>query len=125
MEKVLCFDIGGSKLLCGVVDAEGRVLETRRAALPAKYDFDFLIDELCRLTEGFEKYSPDRCGVTVPGLCDPDRGLWVYAPFSGLSDLPIATRLGERTGLPVYIENDVNACALAEAAEDVKIVHLV
>lgn len=115
MKRVLCFDIGGSKLLAGVVDEEGRVLDRRRASLPEKYDFDYLIDELCRLAEGFEKYSPELCGVTVPGLCDPASGVWVYAPFSGLSDLPIAARLGERFGLPVYIENDVNACALAEA----------
>lgn len=71
------------------------------------------IEETLRLT-GFTWGEIDAMGVTIPGLADPASGMWVYAPFSGIGDFPIASILRERYGKPVYIENDVNACAWAE-----------
>ena len=53
-------------------------------------------------------------GVTIPGLAEPISGTWVYACFSGISNFPIAQILAGKYDKPVFIENDVNACALAE-----------
>jgi glucokinase len=58
--------------------------------------------------------APAFLGVTIPGLADPSRGLWVEASFSGIRDLPLVSILEKEFGLSVKIENDVNACALAE-----------
>ena len=41
-------------------------------------------------------------------------GLWVESCFSGLNNVPIGSILKEAFGLPAAVENDVNACALAE-----------
>ena len=50
----------------------------------------------------------------MPGLCDVNTGKWLYAPFSGLADIPITDIITEITGMPAYADNDVNLCALAE-----------
>jgi glucokinase len=53
-------------------------------------------------------------GATIPGLADPTRGLWVEASFSGIRDFPFGPVMEQEFGLPVSIDNDCNACALAE-----------
>ena len=115
---VLAIDIGGSKLVTGVVDADGSIYGESRAVLSyplTKEDLRKLISELCHKT--LAQYGKDDvlcAGATIPGLADPEKGLWVYASFSGIGDFPIAEQLETDLGIPVYIENDVNACALGE-----------
>jgi glucokinase len=56
-------------------------------------------------------------GVGLPGLVDVEKGFMRSIPFSWLTDLgdvPLATLIHERTGQPVFVDNDVNALALGE-----------
>ena len=117
-KTIFACDIGGSKLLCGFVNCEGKILDTEGTALSP----DVTTDEIEEYIMSFYKLLGQRnptaqvytCGMTIPGLADADKGIWVYACFSGTSDYPIAQRMSAKLGMPVYIENDVNACALAE-----------
>jgi len=52
--------------------------------------------------------------VTIPGLADPVRGIWVESSFLGIRDLPIAQVLAHEFGLPAFADNDGQACALGE-----------
>ena len=52
-------------------------------------------------------------GLVVPGVTDPELGVVSMAPAFGWQNLPIRDLLRE-LGKPVYVENDVNAAALAE-----------
>ncbi|MBE6611060.1 MAG: ROK family protein [Ruminococcaceae bacterium] len=117
-QTVFACDIGGSKLMCGLVDADGAILDKEKIALPPDLTPDALEGQLMRMYDILTARNPDctpiACGMTIPGLADAKEGIWVYACFSGISDYPIAKRMGEKLGLPVAIENDVNACALAE-----------
>lgn len=58
--------------------------------------------------------SIEAVGVSLPGLVDPSTGNAVYVPYFKWRDLPIAKTIGEAVGLPVIIDNDANAVALAE-----------
>jgi len=69
---------------------------------------------VCELAEKTGAFHPVAAGATIPGLADSAKGIWCYAPFSGISEIPIVRILEEKLGLPVYIENDVNACAVGE-----------
>ena len=117
-KAVLAIDIGGSKVVTAVVSGDGIVSGENRAALSyplTKADLRKLILGLCHKT--LAQYGRDDvlcAGVTIPGLADPQKGLWVYASFSGIGDFPIAAQLEADLDMPVYIENDVNACALGE-----------
>ena len=113
--RALAVDIGGSKVLCGVVDETGNVLRAQGEPLDKAKGLDGLMDAIRRCAEtALDGQRVDVVGATIPGLADARRGLWVYAPFSGLSDIPIAQMLADVFRVPVAIENDVNACALAE-----------
>jgi len=120
MKKKVCYacDIGGTKLLCGLVTKDGEIIDTRKCPAPTEVTgekLEAIIEKFYHeLRESNPEWEIDRCGMNVPGLADPRTGLWVYAPFSGIKDYPVAERMGKRLGLPVSIENDVNACAWAE-----------
>lgn len=122
MEKQIVFacDIGGSKLLCGFVDENGEIIDNQKISLSPDTGIDALEAHLENLYSTLRKNNPTchpiACGMTIPGLADTANGIWEYACFSGISDYPIAARMRKKLGLPIWIENDVNACALAEKA---------
>jgi predicted NBD/HSP70 family sugar kinase len=54
-------------------------------------------------------------GVGVPGAIDPVTNVAVHYDFiKGWSDVPLGERLGERFGVPVFLENNIRSMALAE-----------
>lgn len=120
--SILALDIGGSKLMASLVDARGETLhfgEVVHRAMPPRATADDVLavidDAVASLGAVKVNTNFDAIGVTIPGLADVARGVWVYAPFSGISDFPIAEILSRRfSGRRVAIENDVNACAVAE-----------
>ncbi len=125
---ILALDLGGSKMLSALVDvstsAEGeRKTELRgvaRRELTKDAGRDGVWAAILDATaETFEKTGETwanvaSIGATIPGVADPKRGYWVYAPFSGVADFPLADELRARFGKPVFADNDVNACAWAE-----------
>lgn len=114
---VLCADIGGSKLIVGLVDALGQVLVSRRhewTELSPESIVQEVVQALRGVAELCANCAPVALGVTIPGLADPARGVWVESSFSGVRDLPVAMLLEKAIGLPVFILNDIQACALAE-----------
>jgi glucokinase len=53
-------------------------------------------------------------GVAVPGPLDRAKGVVRYTPNLGLEDYPLADELSKSLGMPVYLENDVQAGVLGE-----------
>lgn len=116
MKKALSLDIGGSKLLYGIVNENGEVGETEKMSLRGCNGEDIkkiIVSVSEKALAGCDE-KPDGIGVSIPGLADPVAGKWRYAPFSGISDLPVRQILEDRFGLPVAIENDCNICAFGE-----------
>lgn len=116
-EVILAVDIGGSKYVAGLVAADGRVvckekyLWSRMSAEQVTAD---IISAMERVIEEHPGMKISAVGMTIPGLADPETGMWISASFMGIYNLPIGEIVGRRFGLPVYIDNDCNACALAE-----------
>jgi len=118
--NILAIDIGGSKIAAGIVCVDGNknnaeVLNVEKERLPIGTTADYLLEiikEKCDKTA--RDYDFDKIGATIPGLADAKNGVWVYAPFSGIKNFPIAEKINAMYGKPVYIENDVNACAVGE-----------
>ncbi len=118
MEAIaLGFDIGGSKYNVGLVDRQGQVLD-REIGLWSALTREAVLADLCTCADGLlarnPQWRPRVAGATIPGLADTRRGLWVEASFSGIRDFPIAEALSARYGIPTYLDNDAQACALAE-----------
>jgi glucokinase len=58
--------------------------------------------------------KPEGLGVAVPGPLDRERGIVRYTPNLGLENYPLAEELASAIGLPVFLENDVQAGVLGE-----------
>lgn len=115
-KAILSVDIGGSKYVAGLVDLQGNVLYR------CKYIWDGfsaqkVLSDLISAMEAVPKNSEEEIiaiGMTIPGLADTKKGIWISSSFMGIYNLSIGSIMHEHFGLPVYIENDCNACALAE-----------
>ncbi len=115
------FDIGGTKLAIAVGDAEGRIAARRRRPIAARgdprADVDAMIaDARALLAEaGVAADSLRGVGVAVPGPIDPVRGTVESPPnLAGWKSVPLADWFREAFDVPVHLENDANAAALAE-----------
>jgi len=117
--NILGIDIGGSKISAGIIAVDtndnASVLYSEKEQLPAGTAADSLLAVIKNKCDKIsDNYSFDKIGVTIPGLADSKAGVWVYAPFSGINNFPIAEKINGMYGKTVYIENDVNACAVGE-----------
>lgn len=107
-------DIGGSKAAAGVVDADGRVLDSVRLPTPHAdaTKTEDVIAELVRDLCG--RYDVDAVGVGAAGWVAADRATVLFSPHLAWRDEPLRAALRRRLGVPVWIENDANAAAWAE-----------
>ena len=102
-------------MLIGVLDAGSEVLWESREASTGQTE-DELVELLVREVEAAREARP---GVAAVGLGIPatiDRSAASPSPPSTCRcvDLPIRDLVAERTGLPVFVDNDANVAALAE-----------
>lgn len=58
--------------------------------------------------------SIEGVGISIPGLVTPATGNVIFVPYFKWRDFPIGEMISQATGLPVTIDNDANAVALAE-----------
>jgi glucokinase len=112
--RVYAVDIGGSKMLSAVVSADAELDRLRIwSAVPA--DPRQLLERIAAdFEEAAAQFSIGACGVSIPGLTDPEKGLWRHASFSGMRNWAIGPALRDSLGVPIAICNDVDACAHAE-----------
>jgi glucokinase len=106
-------DVGGTSVRAGVVDAEGNLLDTARTLTPRSDNaleaaLAGVIGELCA------RHRIGAVGLALAGFITPDRRGVRFAPHLSWRDAPVADRVAERVGLPVVVEHDANAAALAE-----------
>jgi glucokinase len=108
-------DLGGTKMLVGVVDSEREVrYEGRESSVGLSEDK--LVEDLARELQEAKEARPDvlAAGLGIPATIDHDRGLAVHAVNLTITDVPIRDLMQERIGLPIFLDNDANVAALAE-----------
>ena len=96
-------------------DLAGRVFS--QESFPTDQDSDRTFDEIIgriRQILDTQDGSIESIGLSLPGLVDPSKGTAIYIPYFKWRDLPIVQKISSATGLPVTIDNDANAVALAE-----------
>jgi len=108
-------DLGGTKMLVGVVDSEQHVhYEGKESSLGLSEDR--LVADLGRELVEAKQARPDvlSAGLGIPATIDHDRGVAIHAVNLPIADVPIRDLIQERIRLPVFVDNDANVAALAE-----------
>ena len=115
-------DIGATKTLGLVLDADGAILAEVRE--PTEPGAEGIVRSAARVFEALRVATGQplegTVGVGIPGLVDVERGAVKHAVNLGVNGdwLPLRELLAVRLGVPVVLENDVNAATLGAAALD-------
>jgi N-acetylglucosamine repressor len=94
-------------------DLAGRVIDQEEFLTDADKTINQVISVVRKFTARYNG-SIEGVGVSLPGLVDPSTGTALYIPYFLWRDLPISEMISNAVGLPVVIDNDANAVALAE-----------
>lgn len=115
---VIGVDLGGTNTKSGVVTASGELLDSAVDATPAAASQEVLLEHLERIVRRWQDHPvrPRAAGIATGGWIDHTTGAVRYATgnLPSWGGAPIRAWLEQRTGLPVAVENDANALALAE-----------
>jgi glucokinase len=109
-------DLGGTKLLAGVVDPGlGVHFRTQRTVtgLNQRALLDVAADAVIEAREAADT-EIEAVGFGIPVLMDQRTGQAVVGVNTPLHDIAFGEAMGERLGLPVFVDNDGNVAALAE-----------
>jgi glucokinase len=111
--SVIGVDLGGTKIAAGVVGRGGGVSERHERPTPTASQ-DELLAGLDAMIEDLLGDGIGGIGIGIPSRIDQRTGRAEGSVNIPLADLAFRDRMERRFGLPVAIENDANAAALAE-----------
>jgi glucokinase len=113
-QRVIGVDLGGTKILAGIVDRDGRVERHRENATPLTSQADLLAG-LDRAVEELLDDGIAALGFGLPSPIDQAAGRAMQAVNIPLdASIDFRSRMSERFDLPVGIENDASSAAYAE-----------
>jgi predicted NBD/HSP70 family sugar kinase len=107
-------DLGTKRTVVATSDLAGRILDEAsfKTDPDASKTMKRVLDCVKRLIDRGE--GVESVGVSLPGLVAPETGSAVFIPHFRWRDWDVASKLRAATGLPVKVDNDANAAALAE-----------
>ena len=118
LHKYIGIDIGGTKTAVSLGDSEGNLLGKRK--FPTVPSVEVMIERIFEEVEELVfQSSPissiQTIGISCGGPLDTKRGIIQSPPnLPGWDNIPIVDIISQHFGIPTYLENDANACALAE-----------
>jgi glucokinase len=110
---LLGIDVGGTKILGGLVSRQGEVLREHR--VPTRRQC--VLEDLVGVAKVLASQAGNRAhsiGVGITGHIDRVNGVLVHSMNMRIKDIPIAQTLADETGLSIYVENDVHAATVGE-----------
>lgn len=117
----IAVDLGGTQIRTGRFERNLNLLQRENTLTRANEGLEPTIE---RLKAYIDKVMPsDRCeiagiGISSPGPLNPKTGVIIAPPnLPGWRDVPLADIISAEFGLPVFVGNDANVAALAEASK--------
>jgi glucokinase len=114
-------DLGGTKILAGVVNGEGKILGMAKRATKASEGVEPVVNRIAKTILAavsdakLDKSDIAAVCVVAPGPCHPQRGIvWSAPNLPGWEEVCLADLLQDRLGVPVFLENDVNLGTFGE-----------
>lgn len=115
---ILGFDIGGTK--CAVITANWdgsniTLLKKEKCDTDLHISPEDMMGRMMKMADGILEGKPDAIGVSCGGPLNSQTGFVLGPPnLPGWDCVPVADLLKDHYGVPVHLQNDANACAVAE-----------
>ena len=116
----LGIDLGGTNIVAGVVDEDGKIVERAQCKTSVPRTQEAICDDMANvakealakmnLTTADVKYI----GIGAPGAVNSETGIIEFANNFGFHNWEIVNMMQERLGTQIYVENDANAAAYGE-----------
>jgi len=106
-------DVGGTKILAGVVTREGEVVRRHERATPQDAQ-ETVVSELEAAVSELMTPEVAAIGFGIPSPIDQRRGVVVQCVNLPLTDFPLRDHMSSRFSLPVGLDNDANAAGIGE-----------
>src|SRR5450755_1961664 len=114
MSLTIGVDVGGTKVLGGVVDESGCIIDQERLPTP-KTEPEAIAEAIAAVVASLRaRHEVEAVGIGCAGWIDLDRANVMFAPNLVLRNEPLKLRLSKLIDLPIVVENDANCHAWAE-----------
>jgi glucokinase len=117
---VIGFDMGGTKMLASVLDQAYAKIGSAKESTPPGADNDQVLSVVVKAIRaavtdaGMSTDEIQAIGIAVPGPIDRENGRIIALTNIGVQDMPLRDLLSAELGVPVALENDVNAGTYGE-----------
>jgi glucokinase len=115
---VIGVDIGGTKIAAGLVDTKGQILTQLRHPMVANSTAEAALQAVIAAIDSLRASTSNpisAIGLCAPGPLDPEAGVVVNPPnLPCWRNFPLTAKIADIYNLPVKLDNDANAAALAE-----------
>jgi glucokinase len=112
-ERTIGVDVGGTKIVVGVVERDGTIVRVERRPTPVD-STESLLAGLADAVESVRDESVAAVGIGIPSAIDQRSGTAVFSVNIPLADVDVREWAADTFGLPAAIDNDANCAALAE-----------
>jgi glucokinase len=118
--SVVGVDLGGTKILSGVVDADNRILGRAKRSTPAKDGGPAILKAIVDCVDealadaGLSRGDINAVGLGSPGPLDVNAGLIIFSANLNVKNYPIGPELSAALQRPVLVRNDVRVGGYAE-----------
>src|SRR5262245_2458267 len=112
-QRALGVDVGGTKILAGVVDRAGEVARLDERPTPIASTEGLLV-EIDHIVDGLLDDDVAAIGFGIPSTIDQRSGRAINSVHVPLVNVDFRDRMAARYSVPVAIDNDGNAAAIAE-----------
>ncbi len=112
---VIGVDVTPRETTIVLADLTGSIMQSE--VFPTSPDIGYMNEQILSKVTHFADNNPGtglEVGISIPGIADQESGRMLYIPYFQWSDWDIGQRIHAATGLPVIVDNDANAVALAE-----------
>ncbi len=113
--RILTFDIGGTNIKYALSNEKFILTDKHTVPTEAQKGGQELVLKIISIIEQYENI--DRIGISTAGQVDSENGIVVYStdniPY--YTGMMVKKIIENKTGIPTFVENDVNAFAMGEA----------
>ena len=114
-------DIGGTKILVGLIDQSGELVARQRIETMAERGAEDTIARTLATLRGLlrevdaSEEALMAIGCSIPGPLDSNAGVVLFSPNLGWRDVPVVELIRRQIDVPIAIDDDAHCAALGEA----------